>query len=60
MSEPVTIQFQAGAVGTFVRSFESARDAQDWLENLSDGDIRGEVEAASGWTVKEFTAKRAD
>jgi len=55
MSEGIKVKFEAGAVGSFVRTFETPRDLEDWLSNLSDGDIRGEVEAGSGWDIKQFT-----
>lgn len=56
----VTFEFEATAKGTFVRHFEDDKEAREWLEGLGDGDIQTEIEAASGWKINLFTAKRVD
>ena len=59
-NEPVTYEFKATAVGTFVRHFEDDREAFEWLAGLGDGDISTEVEAASGFQIIEFVMKKVD
>lgn len=60
MDSGITFEFRATAEGTFIRHFDDAEEGWAWLEGLGDGDIHTEVEAASGWAINEFTAKKVD